>query len=73
MAARELRAVDRPGLRPHSTTMNWSPPCSAGSRATATGDTRWKVPGVLDWSTGIYNPCVDVTPEKKRDDDALRL
>src|SRR6516162_8966808 len=26
-----------------------------------TGDTRWKVPGVLDWSTGIYNPCVDVT------------
>ena len=21
-----------------------------------TGDTRWKVPGVLDWSTGIYNP-----------------
>jgi hypothetical protein len=24
-------------------------------------DTRWKVPGVLDWSTGIYNPCVDVT------------
>jgi hypothetical protein len=20
-----------------------------------TGDTRWKVPGVLDWSTGIYN------------------
>jgi hypothetical protein len=25
------------------------------------GDTRWKVPGVLDWSTGIYNPQVDVT------------
>jgi len=25
------------------------------------GDTRWKVPGVLDWSTGIYNPRVDVT------------
>ncbi|MEM8761519.1 MAG: DUF932 domain-containing protein [Pseudomonadota bacterium] len=25
------------------------------------GDTRWKVPGVLDWSTGIYNPMVDVT------------
>ncbi|WP_033927449.1 hypothetical protein [Sphingomonas sp. 35-24ZXX] len=25
-----------------------------------TGDTRWKVPGVLDWSTGIYNPHVDV-------------
>ncbi len=26
-----------------------------------TGDTRWKVPGVLDWSTGVYNPNVDVT------------
>lgn len=28
-----------------------------------TGDTRWKVPGVLDWSTGIYNPRVDITKE----------
>ncbi len=28
-----------------------------------TGDTRWKVPGVLDWSTGTYNPCVDITKE----------
>lgn len=28
-----------------------------------TGDTRWKVPGVLDWSTGIYNPRIDVTKE----------
>ncbi|GLI95255.1 DUF932 domain-containing protein [Methylocystis echinoides] len=27
------------------------------------GDTRWKVPGVLDWSTGIYNPNVLVTEE----------
>ena len=26
-----------------------------------TGDNRWKVPGVLDWSTGIYNPHVDIT------------
>ena len=26
-----------------------------------TGDTRWKVPGVLDWSTGVYNPNVDIT------------
>lgn len=26
-----------------------------------TGDTRWKVPGVIDWSTGVYNPMVDVT------------
>jgi hypothetical protein len=24
-------------------------------------DTRWKVPGVLDWSTGVYNPRVHVT------------
>lgn len=28
-----------------------------------TGDTRWKVPGVLDWSTMTYNPFVDVTAE----------
>ena len=28
-----------------------------------TGDTRWKVPGVLDWSTDIYNPRVDITKD----------
>jgi hypothetical protein len=28
-----------------------------------TGDTRWKVPGVLDWSNGIYNPRVDITSD----------
>lgn len=28
-----------------------------------TGDPRWKVPGVLDWSTGVYNPMVDVTKD----------
>jgi hypothetical protein len=33
-----------------------------------TGDTRWKVPGVIDWSssengTVIYNPFVDITKE----------
>ncbi len=28
-----------------------------------TGDTRWKVPGVLDWSTSVYNPLVDVTKD----------
>ncbi|MCW8060745.1 DUF932 domain-containing protein [Agrobacterium tumefaciens] len=28
-----------------------------------TGDTRWKTPGVLDWSTGIYNPRVDITKD----------
>ncbi|WP_407186846.1 DUF932 domain-containing protein [Bradyrhizobium centrosematis] len=27
------------------------------------GDTRWKVPGVLDWSTGIYNPHVDISQD----------
>ncbi len=27
------------------------------------GDTRWKVPGVLDWATGVYNPRVDVTKQ----------
>jgi len=28
-----------------------------------TGDTRWKVPGVLDWSTGVYNPRIDITKD----------
>ncbi|MER9330550.1 DUF932 domain-containing protein [Mesorhizobium sp. M0152] len=28
-----------------------------------TGDTRWKVPGVLDWSTGMYNPNVDISSD----------
>ncbi|WP_339348579.1 DUF932 domain-containing protein [uncultured Sphingomonas sp.] len=28
-----------------------------------TGDTRWKVPGVLDWSSMRYNPYVDVSRE----------
>ncbi|MEY9124785.1 hypothetical protein ABH994_006558 [Bradyrhizobium yuanmingense] len=28
-----------------------------------TGDTRWKIPGVLDWSTGVYNPSVDITQD----------
>ncbi|TPL79718.1 DUF932 domain-containing protein [Mesorhizobium sp. B2-3-13] len=28
-----------------------------------TGDTRWKVPGVLDWSTRVYNPRVDITKD----------
>jgi hypothetical protein len=25
------------------------------------GDTRWKIPGVLDWSTGVYNPNAEVS------------
>jgi hypothetical protein len=28
-----------------------------------TGDTRWKVPGVLNWATMMHNPFVDVTAE----------
>jgi hypothetical protein len=28
-----------------------------------TGDTRWKVPGVLDWSTMTHNPFVDITKD----------
>jgi hypothetical protein len=28
-----------------------------------TGDTRWKVPGLLDWSTMVYNPSVDINQD----------
>lgn len=28
-----------------------------------TGDTRWKVPGVLDWATMMHNPLVDITKD----------
>ena len=28
-----------------------------------TGDARWKVPDTLDWSTGTYNPHVDITQD----------
>lgn len=28
-----------------------------------TGDTRWKVPGILDWGSMLYNPYVDVSRE----------
>ena len=28
-----------------------------------TGDSRWKIPGVLDWSNGTYNPNVDITKD----------
>jgi hypothetical protein len=27
------------------------------------GDTRWKIPGILDWSTGLYHPHVDITQD----------
>src|SRR5215831_16838076 len=28
-----------------------------------TGDSRWKCPGVMDWSNGTYNPNVDITKD----------
>jgi len=28
-----------------------------------TGDTRWKIPGVLNWATNIYNPHAEVTKQ----------
>jgi hypothetical protein len=28
-----------------------------------TGDTGWKVPGVVDWSTGVYSPRVDISQD----------
>ncbi len=28
-----------------------------------TGDTRWKIPGMLDWSTMMHNPFVEVTKD----------
>jgi len=30
---------------------------------TGTGDTRWKVPGILDWNTMTHNPFVDITKD----------
>jgi hypothetical protein len=30
---------------------------------TGTGDTMWKVPGVLDWATMTHNPFVDITKD----------
>ena len=27
------------------------------------GDTRWKVPGILDWATMTHNPFVDITKD----------
>lgn len=28
-----------------------------------TGDTRWKIPGLLDWSSMVYNPRVDISQD----------
>jgi len=55
----ELRAVTGPDYgRIHDHELVSAVQRIAGD---GVGDTRWKVPGVLDWSTGIYNPMVDVT------------
>jgi hypothetical protein len=55
----ELRAVTGPDYgRIHDHELVSAVRRIAGN---GTGNTRWKVPGVLDWSTGIYNPRVDIT------------
>jgi hypothetical protein len=57
----ELRAVTGPDYgRIHDHELVRAVRRIAGD---GTGDTRWKVPGVLDWGTGIYNPHVDVSRE----------
>lgn len=55
----ELRAVTGPDYgRIHDHELVEAVMRIAGN---GTGDTRWKVPGVLDWSTMRHNPMVDVT------------
>lgn len=55
----ELRAVTGPDYgRIHDHELVDAVQRIAGN---GTGDTRWKVPGVLDWSTGVYHPRVDIT------------
>ncbi len=55
----ELRAVTGPDYgRIHDHELVAAVQRFAGD---GVGDTRWKVPGVLNWSTGIYNPNVDIT------------
>jgi hypothetical protein len=57
----ELRAVTGPDYgRIHDFELVEAVQRIAGN---GTGDTRWKVPGVLDWSTGTYNPNVDVSKD----------
>ena len=57
----ELRAVTGPDYgRIHDHELVEALMRIAGN---GTGDTRWKVPGVLDWRTMTYNPRVDVTAE----------
>jgi hypothetical protein len=57
----ELRAVTRPDYG-----RIWDHELVAAVMKIAgngTGDTRWKVPGVLNWSTMTHNPFVDVTKD----------
>jgi hypothetical protein len=57
----ELRAVTGPDYG-----RIWDHELVAAVRRIAgdgTGDTLWKVPGVLDWATMTHNPFVDVTAE----------
>ncbi|SDS82105.1 hypothetical protein SAMN05444158_3332 [Bradyrhizobium canariense] len=57
----ELRAVTGPDYG-----RIWDHELVAAVRKIAgngTGDTRWKVPGVLDWSTMTHNPFVDITKD----------
>lgn len=57
----ELRAVTGPDYgRIHDFELVEAVQRIAGN---GTGDTRWKVPGVLDWSTSIYNPNVDISKD----------
>ncbi|MBG6162827.1 hypothetical protein IWQ54_002490 [Labrenzia sp. EL_195] len=57
----DLRAVTGPDYgRIHDFELSEAVQCIAGN---GTGDTRWKVPGTLDWSSGVYNPNVDITKD----------
>lgn len=57
----ELRAVTGPDYG-----RIWDHELVAAVMKTAgngTGDTMWKVPGVLDWATMMHNPFVDITKD----------
>src|SRR4051812_28439799 len=57
----ELRAVTGPDYgRIHDHELVEAVMRIAGN---GTGDTRWKVPGVLDWATMVHNPHVAITKE----------
>jgi len=57
----ELRAVTGPDYgRIHDHELVEAVMRIAGD---GTGDTRWKVPGVLDWGTMRHNPNVDITAD----------